>query len=477
MTKHPIVLLEINEVPWRLIERYRSSAEFPNINIFFAQAHCYTSIAVDSGELSPWVTWPTLHRGMNNEAHGVLNLGQDPSTFRGTPIWEEFRKVGESVGICGSMQSWPPIDPGKSGFFLPDTFAHDSRCYPRSLEAFQAFNLAQVKKNPRVLSRSSFGFAEGVAVARSAFSSGVRFSTLFRIVTQLISERLDSRKIARRPVFQAVLFWDIFRKQFNPASPPAFSSFFTNHVAGVMHRYWRDVFPEDFQAAEVSPGYDKTTSHESTMRFALSVLDDMVGDVLRWRALYPNLVFVFASSMGQGPVHRDEHEGKEIIVTDIHKFMSVLGLSSEDYAPLLAMVPQIAVEIADVEKRQRAIARLHDCKTTLGAPFIRVQEIGATLSITVAITKRSAIEAGKFHMGMNEVTWSEAGITAVDIEAGTGYHVPEGTLAFLTGEVTNDSIDNRNQKIPADAIKAWLLRIAESGPAEIQNPPTTALHT
>ena len=485
MSNHPLVLLEINEVPWRLIDHYRLQQGFPNIKRFFEQAHCFTTRAVDTGELSPWVTWPTLHRGMNNEAHKVRNLGQDPNTFCGTPIWEEFRKAGASIGVCGAMQSWPPVDPGANGFFVPDTFAHDSQCFPSSLAPFQAFNLGQVKKNPRVLSRSSIGLIEGLKVARSALSSGVRMRTLFRIAEQLVAERLDPSKLARRPIFQTVLFWDIFCKLFNLANPPAYSSFFTNHVAGIMHRYWRDVFPEDFPAAANSSEHTKenTNEHtnEPTMRFALSVLDDMLGDVLEWSRRHPNIIFVFAASMGQGPVYRHEHEGKEIIVSDLSKLMNVIGLSSEDYVPLLAMVPQVAVEISDKAKRQHAIIQFSNCRTMLDEPFIKTQEIGATLSITVATSNRAAIDAGKFILGDTEITWEAAGIHAIDIEPGTGYHIPEGVLAFLSGksrgegEGAHHATDHRAQLIRADAVKDWLMRIAKSGAAQIDNPPLSPI--
>ena len=466
--KHPIVLLEINEVPWRLVDRYRDDPAFPHIRKFFDEAHCFTSRAVDTGELSPWVTWPTVHRGMNNEAHCIRNLGQDPMSFRGTPIWEEFRKASQSIGVFGAMQSWPPIEPGPNGFFVPDTFAQDSRCFPRTLEPLQAFNLGQVKKNPRVLSRSSFGPAEGMEVAWSALSSGVRISTLFRVAAQLLGERFDRSKIARRPIFQTILFWDVFCRQFDPANPPAYSSFFTNHIAGVMHRYWRDVFPEDFASDARSQSAHNPESHEPTMRFALSVLEEMLAKVHEWRRQNPRLIIVFASSMGQGPVYRNEHEGKEIIVSDLSALMRLVGLSADDYKPLLAMVPQVAVEVPDTSKREHALEKFANCKTILGESFIRVQTIGTTLSITVATTSRKAIEAGKFVIGGEEFSWEAAGINAVDIDAGTGYHIPEGTLAFYGGAVSRPSGDTRSTIIPADEIKSWLLQIAKDGPEHIR---------
>ena len=242
----PLLLLEINEVPWRLIDRFKDDSRYVSIARFFNHSRNLTNVAVDAGELSPWITWPTFHRGMTGEEHGVKNLGQDPGTFRGTPIWQEFRNRGYSIGVLGSLQSWPPIAPGAGGFYIPDTFAHDSSCIPESLEPLQRFNLQQTASNGRVISRGSPFSTKSISVIKRLPMLGIRPSTLISGAVQIIAERFDETRVSRRPIFQAILFWDVFRKLFNDAHPPAFATFFTNHVASVMHRYWRDVFPEDF---------------------------------------------------------------------------------------------------------------------------------------------------------------------------------------------------------------------------------------
>lgn len=172
-----------------------------------------TSVSNDEGELSPWVTWPSLHRGMNNTEHNVLNLGQDVKSFKGTPIWEEYRKLGLSIGLMGPLQSWPPQNPGELGFYVPDTFAHDESCLPASLGPLQKFNLSQVKQNGRVVS-ASVGMKplEALALFRVMLGAGVRLGTFWEIFVQLIRERRDSKYRARRPMFQTILFWDVFRK-------------------------------------------------------------------------------------------------------------------------------------------------------------------------------------------------------------------------------------------------------------------------
>jgi hypothetical protein len=452
----PVLLLEINEVPWRLLDRYLDT--FPNIRAFFAQSHHFTTRAVDVGELSPWVTWPTVHRGMSNELHGIRTLGQDPSTFRGTPIWDDVRQSGGTIGICGSLQSWPPCDPGPGGFYIPDTFAHDDRCIPEYLSPLQAFNLDQVRSNARVVSRALPAARERMRLLRSLHRSGVRAKTLARIGVQLMKEQTDPEVRQRRPIYQTVLFWDVFRKHFKTARPPALSTFFTNHIAGVMHRYWSDVFPEDFAGRKPRSG----KSQEPLMRFALGVLDEMLGDVLAWTRQNPALVVIFASSMGQDAVHRDYHEGVEVLVDRLPVLLAHAGLGADHYRSLLAMVPQVAIEVPDAERRASARAALESAVAGQGHHFIDVQEIGLTLSITVHTPPRDAIDADRVAIAGRELTWSSAGLRCEPIDPGTGYHVREGVLAAYVA-ANKSGLSQDRAIVRADALKSWMLDIIRNG--------------
>ena len=129
-----ILLLEINEIPWKVINKYRKNKNYKYIKSFFDKSSNYTTYCVDKvGMLDPWVIWPTIHRGINYKEHNIKNLGQDISTFKGETIWDVFLNKGNNIGIFGSLQSWPPKFPGKNGFYVPDTFAQDENCIPKSL--------------------------------------------------------------------------------------------------------------------------------------------------------------------------------------------------------------------------------------------------------------------------------------------------------------------------------------------------------
>jgi hypothetical protein len=226
-----------------------------------------------------------------------------------------------------------------------------------------------------------------------------------------------------------------------------------------MHRYWDDVFPEDFserrRAAE--------DSNEPLMRFALRVLDDMLAEALEWAVGNPELVVVLASSMGQDAVHRRNHQGVELVVEDLALLMSHSGVSREDYSPLLAMVPQIAVEIRDGDKRARARRVLESAYCGDAKHFIRVQEIGSSLSITVHTPTLEQMSGDTFFIDGAAVAWRDAGIRKQDIEPGTGYHIPEGSLAVFCERLHGEPLNQSRSRVNADRIKNWMLAVSRDG--------------
>ena len=453
-TDTPILLLEINEISWRILRRYLDQKKSPHLNAFFDEAKQYTSLTVDEGELSPWVVWPSIHRGMPNTKHKVFNLGQDPSTFQGTPIWDEFLKRGKNIGVFGSMQSWPPKNPGTNGFYVADTFAHDSNCYPAYLKPLVEFNLKQVAKNNREVTGGPLAGALSFEFLGAVLKAKIRFRTLFALAKQLVREKFEPRITARRRIFQTVLFWDIFRALYNAKNPPAFSTFFTNHAAGVMHRYWNEIFPEDFpKELRKEDNY-----HLQTMDFAMQVLDDMMADVAEWRKENPQLTIIFATGMGQDTVIRDKHNGFELTVHEPKKFMSVLGLKESEYKPLLAMAPQTAFEIDDDDLRKKTKELIVGLKMPSGARLFSLQEEGKSLSLTILYENKADCLAKKIRLpDGKECSFFQAGIKAWETDAGTAYHIPEGVFALVGPGAETFAKTQKEPNIPADKIKEKIM--------------------
>ena len=130
-------MFELNEVPWEILDDYVAARPTSALGRLLARSHCFTSMAADRGHLSPWTTWPTLHRGVNDEQHMIASFGQDrrQADRQFPPIWSLLREAGVSVGVCGTLHSYPvPDDLGHYAFYLPDPFASEPVAHPPGRE-------------------------------------------------------------------------------------------------------------------------------------------------------------------------------------------------------------------------------------------------------------------------------------------------------------------------------------------------------
>jgi hypothetical protein len=60
-----IILFELNEVPWRVIDHFVAAHADSALARMVASAVQHETLAEDT-LLSPWITWPTLHRGVTS---------------------------------------------------------------------------------------------------------------------------------------------------------------------------------------------------------------------------------------------------------------------------------------------------------------------------------------------------------------------------------------------------------------------------
>ena len=101
-----ILLYELNEVPWQVVDYFTKMCPKSVLGEVLQNAHQYTTQTQDSGELHPWTTWPTVHRGVYNDTHNIRFLNQQ-ITDPHQPLWELLTKANKSVGLFGSLQSCP----------------------------------------------------------------------------------------------------------------------------------------------------------------------------------------------------------------------------------------------------------------------------------------------------------------------------------------------------------------------------------
>jgi hypothetical protein len=452
----PLVVYELNEVPWRVIDWYARTNPSSALGRMLRQSTTFTTVTKDEGELHPWTTWPTLHRGVTNDVHKIRFINQSLTEAEAyPPVWETLQLAGKRVGLFGSLQSYPPpsINNGGYEFYVPDTFSPGPETWPRKYEAFQRFNLRQTQQDGAQAKPIQFN-SSIVGDLLGMFRSGLRVSTCKALASHLIKECLNPIQRSRRSVMQALVAFDMFEDALHN-SRPDFCTFFTNHVAGMMHRYWKYTFPEDF-AHEIKTAEDKF--HAESIAFAMDIADAQIAVLMKYVESHNGRLLI-ATSMGQEAIDRGEYLG-EWRITNVPQFLSAIAwtLPVND---LLAMQPDFNFELnseSDAEAFLLATAALVDAKGK--SIWKRAQRMGATVNLGLA-PSATALATGETCLSTNgliskSMTIGELGIEFLKRDPGTGYHQPRGALlVYGNGIEPNDA----RTEVDSTAVRPAILKM------------------
>lgn len=423
-----IILFELNEVPYKVIHHFCKLYPESNLAKVLSKGRKYETFAEDRGHLSPWITWPTVHRGVTNEKHFISDFGQDlnEQEKQYPAIWNMLAKKGVKVGLFGSLHTYPlPESAENFSFYVPDTFAAGSECFPKKIETFQKFNLAMARDNSRVVNNKIPG-KEAINFLMKLPEMGLRFRTATDLAAQLVDERLNKWKVVRRRTYQSVIGFDIFYKQLETQKPD-FVSFFTNHVASSQHRYWAAAFPEDYESLKLGREWIETYNGEIV--YTMKKADQMIGRLVKFIEKNPEYSLWILSSMGQQAVEAKEIY-TDLFVTNAKMFMDNFQLGVNSYELKPSMVPQFNVQI-HVDKRKEFEDKLATFRINGQQVHSRQKAEGFySLDIGFANLDESGI---KIELMDQLIPLSHSGMENVKIQdrcGATAYHIPQGSLVI-----------------------------------------------
>lgn len=455
-----VIIYELNEVPWEIVDLYVAARPQSHTARWLRASRLETTVDDDPAHLCPWRTWPTFHTGLYTEDHRSYELGQDPETFRGVPIWDVVEGAGGRIGLFGPMQSWPPRQPAHGGFFVPDTFAHDAQTHPAQLQRFQDFNLSMTKDLGFSADRD-LPLARVLGAGVDMMRRGLTPWSVRKILVQLARERRDPRFKAARSIMQALPAFDLFWRLQRRTSPDL-SIFFTNHVAGMMHRFWGDVVPS--YSSEFD--YDVDEIFARFVTEAMDVFDHQLGRLMRHVDAQGDHVLVVAASMGQAAIpYRNIAE--TYVLDDTSRLLDALQIGPGEKN--LTMYPMNTVDFGS----QEAAARAGEILATVSAKGerllngIRVEGRSVSFSVRLEfdgsdlardVTYRTE-PGGPVH----EATIDRLGISTSHRLGGgnTAYHVPEGIFVTYGPGVEPDDSRARFDVREAAAVIMGHLGLAE----------------
>ncbi len=367
-----------------------------------------------------------------------------------------------NTGIFGSLQSYPPINNKNISFYLPDTFAPDEKAIPQKLSQFQSFNLSMVGKNKavsRAISNSQINLLLTLIKKRI-----VSINSLNSIFLQLIKEKFNIKNKTRRPLIQNILGFDLFLQTINEYKP-TFCTYFTNHVAGMMHRYWRDLFPEDFNLKKdnVDP------FHSKSILKSMDLADANLNKLIKFSKLNNYDLWVL-SSMGQESIDRGDYV-PELYLNDFHRFLSALQLEESNFELLPAMQPDYCIKCSSAEELIKLRNLLKNIKGSDGEKFVNEGyppkdnrlNIVVTTSISIPLDKQIFFNNEKYNI-------EDFGFEIISRDMGTAYHIPEGIFLSL-GKNNQRLRKYQNQLIETSKICPTILDLFNVEIPEYMNSP------
>ena len=418
--KKKLILYELNEVPIKLINKYIEIKPNSSFQYLLEKGHFTETITHDKGELHPWTTWPTLHRGVNNNYHKIQFINQPLNTSsKFPPVWDILQQNGFKIGVFGSLQSYPPIKSKNVSFYLPDTFSPDDKAYPKILKDFQNFNLKVCSENKSFSNHIDKSLY--LDFLKLILSGGFSPSSLSKIIYQILKEKINNEYYIRRSLFQPVLGFDLFYKCLNKYQPN-FCTFFTNHIAGIIHRYWRDLFPEDFSDNE----YEVSNFKKDSVIIAMEIADKQIYKLIKYCKKNNSDLWI-ASSMSQ-KARKDNPLPWDIHFMNFSVFLEFFNLNKKYYSLLPAMQPDYSIKCNtqnDLLKIKGVISKVRDNQGNqiINETYREENAINISLKLTKSLFNEKFIIIDQYKHKLEDI-----GIRLIKRDPGTAYHTPEGIL-------------------------------------------------
>jgi hypothetical protein len=386
-----VVFVEINEADLHFLEKFIEAGKLPTFaRMRSAGALVRTRVpgwsfkdARSWREIMPWIIWPSVYTGLTPAQHGIVAFGQDTSSILGKCLWDVLDRHGISVGVLGSLLSFPPRNGGHAAFYVPENLADDADCFPEEARPLQEFCVASSRNySERLIAQAvqSLGY-----LVRSR-RSGVSLQTLARVVGQVPSELLLGRtREPERAMLLSYLVFDAFKHLYRQHRP-RFASLHMNHIAYMQHRYWRAAEPERFPSglSETDARFFRSAAQRSRYEQKLSrwiersfvYTDRQLAELCE--LVDEGTTIVVGTGLGQQPV--DPIDGIHNPVVRLireREFFDAAGLT--DYRVLHQMNPDLTISFTDEAAAVRAKPIVEGFQVRPGEPLFEVDQRGQQL--------------------------------------------------------------------------------------------------
>ncbi len=252
-----------------------------------------------------------------------------------------------------------------------------------------------------------------------------------------------------------MIAFDIFLSHLK-RSRPNFATFFTNHVASSMHRYWAAAFPQDYKPQDYLFDQDWQVRYRGEIAFTMSKFDEMFSRLVEFVDANPSWQIIVATSMGQDATTAKPLE-TQLYIVDLPKFMSAVGLDPNCWSPRPAMAPRISVFI-DPDHQNQLQNALSSIRIN-GQPIEwHIKDSGF---FNIRLGQENLYEDScRIELLGKEMTIADLGMENVEIQDKsntTAYHIHSGSLVIYDPKNRDLPLQSRRTQISTLDVAPFIL--------------------
>ena len=435
-----IIQYEINELPFAVLDRYCSKFKDSKLANFCINSEQYSTEIKENKELHPWSTWPSVHRGIEPEEHGIKMLNQDIGyAEKYQTIWDDLIARDKSIGVWGSLHSYFLPKNRHVKFYFPDPFSSRYKAFPNSLRDFQKLSESI---SDFFTKTKTFRLINKALLNPLIFlvKGNLSLQDLRSIIKILINYRAPLNQTTFTFI-QAELSFNRFLIQLRETKPDV-AFFFSNHLAGAMHRYWQDFFSSDTKIF-----------NKSSVLIAMKIFDSHINKLVKLsNSFNQDVAIALVSSMGQAPVTNNQNIDirASIKKSDLF-FENILGFKKSSLNTLSAMRPDIVIagEKKDLDFFYNRLKHLKDKKS----PIFDITYKHEKNSLTMNLSSRESLKLFENkYLSYNGKLYKpkDLGLSLYNQEHAQAYHIPEGV--FILNNLANGYTNKKNTRRNIKAI-------------------------
>lgn len=433
------IVIEMNEVPLKVLRHFKKLRPHSNISLLLQKSLVLETEAKDVTEdfLYPSQTWGSLNTGAAYDLHKI-HWYNDPKPDCYPLYWKTIADNGFDVGTINTLHSSPAnnyIDRENYKFVIPDCFASNNITKPQLYQDFQALNTSATSENGRT-SSLKLPLQKALSTLVKAPALGMKTKTLLDaagLVTQIKLGKVNKERLRN---LQFTLMADIFFKQIK-SQDVDLAVFFTNHIAGNMHRYWYGLFPEDYQQELYDQKWMERFSQEILV--AVELFDRFLGRIIKF-CQQNKRTLILVSSMGQA-ANQDLTETPKYFykLENVSQLLEPLCSGKQySYQVDAAMVPQYSLAFDSAAEAEECFEAILNSKKYMKNIWLEADCNDKVITLSTNL----GYDCNEFFIKGKSYSYDELGYKQIPIEDHhSGRHCPLGSLIVFNSQTSSSNTE------------------------------------